>query len=95
MRTHPNTFQKVALHTYCDGTYSYLADNPEIDWTTWSTLIETMDPCTDFLFVSLLVELSSGCFGCVSAEDAVSRIDMAISDLEVVRDAIEEEIVSN
>ena len=70
-----NEFQEVAKKAYAGGEFAYV------------TTMEEAEGVGDTLFLFIMREIATG-EGCENLHEAVGRLNIAISDIEKVADAI-------
>jgi hypothetical protein len=78
----PNEYQKAVLAHYSDGVFAYLCDVQ-----TEQEFKEGVDDCDDQMLTYLMAELASS-ESCHTFEEAMRRIDIAISDLQKAGNAL-------
>lgn len=79
----PNKFQQLVLHVYGNGDFAHFAEI-----TSQEAFNTALGDCGDTLLRFLMNELSNK-EDCETQEDAISRLNQAIEDLDAAKDVIE------
>jgi hypothetical protein len=78
-----NPAQRIALESYCGGEFDYL-----LSITKQEVLDHTLRECGDTLLAFIVKELADS-EDCENTKDAIRRLDIAVSDINEVLNALE------